>query len=84
MHAGSTAHAERLAVAVGGGGCSGLCRASASREDRSACRHGAVCPAFIAEPYADRHLDIEVAQLVLSNVAHHLIVAHLDTVAQKS
>ena len=30
--------------------------------------------AFLAERYADRHLDIEVARLGLSNVAQRLIV----------
>ena len=36
---------------------------------------------FIATQYAGRHLDIEVAQLGLSNAAHQLIVAHLRAVA---
>ncbi len=37
--------------------------------------------AFIGQRYDGRHLDIEVAQLALSNVAHQMIVAHLRTVA---
>lgn len=36
---------------------------------------------FIADRYAARHLDIEVAQLGLSNTAQALIVAHLKSVA---
>lgn len=36
---------------------------------------------FLAERYGDRHLDIEVAQLALSNTAQRLIVAHLKAVA---
>jgi hypothetical protein len=37
--------------------------------------------AFIARHYTGRHLDIEVAQLGLSNAAHALIMAHLRAVA---
>jgi hypothetical protein len=36
---------------------------------------------FIAERYAGRHLDIETAQLGLSNAVHKLIIAHLKSVA---
>ena len=39
--------------------------------------------ALIAERYAGRHLDIETAQLGLSNAAQRLIVAHLRAVAQR-
>jgi hypothetical protein len=37
--------------------------------------------AFIADRYAGRHLDIEAAQLGLSNAAQRMIVAHLHAVA---
>ena len=37
--------------------------------------------AFIRDRYADRHLDIEVAQLALSSVAHQMIMPHLRAVA---
>ena len=37
--------------------------------------------AFIADRYAGRHLDIEAAQLGLSNAAQRLIVLHLRAVA---
>lgn len=37
--------------------------------------------AFIAKRYDGRHLDIEVAQLALSNVAHQMIMMHLRAVA---
>ena len=37
--------------------------------------------AFIAKRYDGRHLDIEVAQLALSNVAHQMIITHLRAVA---
>lgn len=37
--------------------------------------------AFIAERYADRHLDIMTAQLGLSNAAQKLIFAHMRAVA---
>ena len=36
---------------------------------------------FIADQYDGRHLDIEVAQLALSNTAHELIMHHLRSVA---
>ena len=36
---------------------------------------------FIAERYADRHLDVETAQLGLSNAAHKLM--HLRAVGEK-
>lgn len=39
--------------------------------------------AFIAKRYDGRHLDIEVAQLGLSSVAHKLMMAHLRAVASK-
>jgi hypothetical protein len=38
--------------------------------------------AFLGERYADRHLDVETAQLGLSNVAQRLIVAHLRAVGR--
>jgi len=37
--------------------------------------------AFIRDRYGDRHLDVEVAQLALSNVAHRMIMLHLRLVA---
>jgi len=40
--------------------------------------------AFLAERYDGRHLDIEVAQLGLSNVAHKLILAYLRSVGVKA
>ena len=39
--------------------------------------------ALIAERYADRHLDIETAQLGLANAAHMLMVAHLRAAGEK-
>jgi hypothetical protein len=38
--------------------------------------------AFIRDRYDGRHLDVEVAQLALSNVAHQMIMLHLRQVAQ--
>lgn len=38
--------------------------------------------AFIAKRYAGRHLDVETAQLALSNVAHQMIMSHLRAVAR--
>jgi hypothetical protein len=40
--------------------------------------------AFIAERYADRHLDVETAQLGLANAAQRLIVARLRVVAGRA
>lgn len=37
--------------------------------------------AFIAERYDGRHLDVETAQLALSNVAHQIIMHSLRKVA---
>ena len=37
---------------------------------------------FIVGKYAGRHVDVETAQLALSNVAHRMILMHLRAVAQ--
>jgi hypothetical protein len=38
---------------------------------------------FIAERYADRHLDIEAAQLGLANAAQKLMVARLRAAGER-
>ena len=40
--------------------------------------------AFMRQRYDGRHLDVEVAQLALSSVAHRIIVLHLRAVAQSA
>jgi len=38
--------------------------------------------AFITKRYSGRHLDVETAQLGLSNAAHQIVLSHLRAVAR--